>query len=186
MGPCPSDYTQGHGEGSGGGDSHVSELEDRVEEFASDESSYEFERSIRELLPGLKEGESSLSTVVPKGVRKSERHKKPSSRWNKEAGFVPEPPRSTKKKGLCEDASAGTPSVPLALADWSNAQIVKYCNACGISFDCSVGHVDACIDYIRNVEKNSFLDWCYLQCGEGGDLLGGPRQLDCFFMNIIS
>lgn len=87
---------------------------------------------------------------------------------------------------MCEDASAGTPSVPLALADWSNAQIVKYCNACGISFDCSVGHVDACIDYIRNVEKNSFLDWCYLQCGEGGDLLGGPRQLDCFFMNIIS
>lgn len=139
------------------GDSHVSESEDRDEEYESDEPIYEFERSIRELLPGLKEGESSPPTDVAKGVRKSERHKKPSSRWNEEAGFVAEPPRSTKMKVILEDPSEGAPSLPLAISDWSNSQIISYCNACGISFDISDGHLDACIYYICNVEKTRSL-----------------------------
>ncbi|XP_039136264.1 uncharacterized protein LOC120273647 [Dioscorea cayenensis subsp. rotundata] len=70
------------------GDSHVSEMEDREEEYVSDESSYEFERSIRVSLPRLKERNSSPSNKATKGVRKSERHKKPSSRWNEEVGYV--------------------------------------------------------------------------------------------------
>lgn len=66
--------------------------------------------------------------------RRSERQKKPSSRFNAEAGFIPEPPRSTKKKSLQKVASKGTPSTPLLISDWTNAQLVKYCNACGIDF----------------------------------------------------
>ncbi|XP_039133716.1 uncharacterized protein LOC120270709 [Dioscorea cayenensis subsp. rotundata] len=33
-----------------------------------------------------------------KQIRRSDRPKKPSGRWNEEAGFVPLPPRSSKKK----------------------------------------------------------------------------------------
>ncbi|XP_039121679.1 uncharacterized protein LOC120258373 [Dioscorea cayenensis subsp. rotundata] len=91
--------------GVGVGDSYASETEDRDDEFASDDSIYEFERSIKELLPGMKEGSSSPTNHAPKGVRKSDRPKKPSSRWTEEAGYVAEPPRSTKKKVTRDDAS---------------------------------------------------------------------------------
>lgn len=46
---------------------------------------------------------SSADSVI--GTRKSERHKKPSLRFNEEAGFLVEPPRSAKKKGACKDSS---------------------------------------------------------------------------------
>lgn len=52
---------------------HVSETEDLNEEYASDDSIFEFERLLRELMPGLKGGSSSRSIDAPKGVRKSER-----------------------------------------------------------------------------------------------------------------
>lgn len=139
------------------GGSHVSESEDRVEEYASDESIYEFERSMKELLPGLKVGDSSPTKEVPKSLRKSERHKKPSSRWNEEAGFVAEPPRSTKKKVMSEDSSEGTLSKPLSISDWSNVQLASYCNACGINFVDPVCHFEACVDYICKVENKRSL-----------------------------
>lgn len=131
-------------------DPNVSESEDIEEVYASDDS----RRSLKELLPGLKGG-SSPTSEVPKGVRKSERQKKPSSRWNEEAGFWAEPPRSTKKKVLRDEPSEGTPSMPLLISDWSKVQFAKYCNACGISFDDSVSNLDACYDFIRNIEMSS-------------------------------
>lgn len=39
----------------------------------------------------------SLSNA-PRKIRKSDRPKKPSARWNEDAGFVQQPPQSTKKK----------------------------------------------------------------------------------------
>lgn len=46
---------------------------------------------------------------TPRQVRKSDMHKKPFGRWNTEAGFVPHPPRSTKKK-IPEDMREGIPN----------------------------------------------------------------------------
>lgn len=43
-------------------------------------------------------------------IRRSNRTKKPSGRWNEEAEFVPQPPRSTKKK-IPEKPREGTPTL---------------------------------------------------------------------------
>lgn len=57
----------------------------------------------------MKEGNSSPTIESPKGVRKSELQKKPSSRWNEEAGYLAESPRSTKKKVLHDESSKRSP-----------------------------------------------------------------------------
>lgn len=132
---------------------NVVETEDLDEEYGSDESITEFERSLKDMLPGLKVGNSTSVTGSALGTRKSERSKKPSTRWNEETGFVVEPPRSTKKRVSRDDSSEGMPPKPLLISDWSNSQIVSYCSACGILFDDSSLHKDACLDYIRQVEK---------------------------------
>lgn len=70
-----------------------------------------------------------------------------------------EPPRSTKKKFMRDESAEGTPSMPLLISDWSNAQIASYCYVCGISFDGSALHLDECIDFIRKVEKTRSLTY---------------------------
>lgn len=99
-----------------------------------DDSVSKFERNLQEMLPGLQGSSSSGGNEPLKGCRRSERQKKPSSRFNSEAGFVPELPRSTKKKMVQEEATKGTFSKPLFFSDWTNAQLVSYCNACGVDF----------------------------------------------------
>lgn len=61
-----------------------------------------------------------------------------------------EVPKSAKKKGVDGDSDKGALTKPLFIADWSNAQIVKYCDACGIFFSDSVND---CINHVRNLEK---------------------------------
>lgn len=83
----------------------------------SDDSVSEFERNLRELMLGFQGNSQSGCRDPPKGSRRNERQKKPSLRFNKEAGFLPEPPRSTKKKLLQEWSTEGTISKPLFLSD---------------------------------------------------------------------
>lgn len=58
----------------------------------------EFERNLKILMPDLHGGTDLLSLGQALGTRKSERQKKPSSWFNEEAGYLAEPPKSTKKK----------------------------------------------------------------------------------------
>lgn len=62
---------------------------------------------------------------IPIDTRRSERPKKPSSRFTENAGFVAEPPKSSKKKNLKGDHLEGTKSLPLLINDWSDAQILN-------------------------------------------------------------
>lgn len=48
----------------------------------------EFERNMRVLLPNFQSGLEASSADSVIGTWKSERHKKPSSRFNEEAGFL--------------------------------------------------------------------------------------------------
>lgn len=73
-----------------------------------DDSFAEFESNLRVLLPNLPSGVQNSSEDLGMGTRKSGRVKKPSSRFNEEAGYLPEPPRSAKKKGIGGDNSGGT------------------------------------------------------------------------------
>lgn len=77
----------------------------------------------------------------------------PSSKWNENAGFVAEPLRSTEKKLEQGDYVEGTPSKPLLILDWSNIQIARYCDDCGITLSDSNAHMLACIDHIRMLER---------------------------------
>lgn len=104
----------------------------------SDDSVTKFERNLKELLPGLQGGSPTGGKDPPKGSRRSERQKKPSSRFNTEAGFLPEPPRSSKKRAPSDGVNEGTSSKPLLISDWTDAQLAKYCNSCGIDFTDSV------------------------------------------------
>lgn len=115
----------------------------------SDDLASEFERNLRELLPGLQGGLEASGQRQATGLRKSERSKKPSSRFTEDAGYLTEPPKLTKKKGTVTEEVQGTSSKPLLISDWSNVQIASYCNACGISFTESV---DACVNHIRSLE----------------------------------
>lgn len=54
----------------------------------SDDSMSEFERNIRKLLPDLQRGQESSVNRQSTGIRKSERQKKPSSRFTEEAGYL--------------------------------------------------------------------------------------------------
>lgn len=89
-------------------------------DVVSDDSVTEFERNLRELLPDLKESSSSGGLATPRGSRGSERQKRPSTRFNEESGFVPEPPRSTKKKMPLEESTEGMISNPYLITDWTN------------------------------------------------------------------
>lgn len=115
----------------------------------SDDSFSEFKRNLRVLLPSLHSSSEGGPIENLQGTRKSKRHKKPSSRFNEETGFVAEPPRSTKKKGTSGESSKGTHVKPLLISDWSDAQIIQYCNDCGIDFS---GNVNDCIMHIRSLE----------------------------------
>ncbi|XP_039138075.1 uncharacterized protein LOC120275526 [Dioscorea cayenensis subsp. rotundata] len=101
--PSVPDLQEGHGD-SLSADKLTSEGDED-----SDDSVSEFARNLRELLPGLQVSSSAGGKEPPVGSRRSERQKKPSSRFNAEAGFIPEPPRSTKKKtvqeGVTEDGA---------------------------------------------------------------------------------
>lgn len=68
-----------------------------------------------------------------------------------------EPPRSTKKKSLRGDLPEGMSTKLLLISDWTNAQLVNYCSACGILFDASALHENECLEYIHKVEKNRSL-----------------------------
>lgn len=117
----------------------------------SDNSVTEFERNIRKLLPCLHEESNTSKIGQSTGTKKSERQKKPSSRFNEEVGYLVEIPKSAKKKRAGGDGDKGTNAKPLLIADWSDVQIVKYCDACGISFSNSVNDY---INHIRNLEKS--------------------------------
>ncbi|KAH7669137.1 hypothetical protein IHE45_11G057900 [Dioscorea alata] len=81
----------------------------------ANDSGSDFEAKIRKILPGSY-GDANPDPVPAQekpsleGTRRSERHKKPSSRWNEVAGFVA--PRSAKKKGT--RTGAISPEVPAA------------------------------------------------------------------------
>lgn len=122
-------------------------------DYESDESESEFEKSIRSMLPGLHSGPLEDQQPLPPGARRSERQKKPSSRWNEDAGFVLEPPRSIKKKCTHDELREGISSNPLLLNDWTDAQLLSYCSACGIEFSESSSHKTDCLNHIRLSEK---------------------------------
>lgn len=59
-----------------------------------EDSESDFEEKIRRLL------QSGQTDDTSQGARKREPRKKPSAIWNEEAGFIPQPPRSIKKKEI--------------------------------------------------------------------------------------
>lgn len=111
-----------------------------------EDSESDFEVKVRRLL------HSGQTEDPTQGTRRSERRKKPSSRWNEEAGFLPQPPRSSKKKGNSSTTPEGTIPNPLLFNDWNDLQLINYCNACGISFD-SLHHRDNCLSHLRMLES---------------------------------
>lgn len=81
----------------------------------------EFEQNLRELLLDM-HGETDSQVVEQSiGTRKSERQKKPLTRLNEEAGYLAEPPKSTKKKWTMSDYATGTSSKLLFILDWTDA-----------------------------------------------------------------
>lgn len=74
------------------------------------------------LLPDLHGGSEPTAGEQALTTWKSERKKKPSSRYNEEAGFI---------------------------SDWNDAQLVKYIDACGISF---TNDMNACLNHLRQLE----------------------------------
>lgn len=50
----------------------------------------------------------------------------------------------------------GTTAKPLLINYWSDAQILKYCYACGIKF---FDDVHDCINDIRMLERNRLAPW---------------------------
>lgn len=118
----------------------------------SEDSVSDFERKLRVLLPDLPGAADDSTVDQPKGYRRSERPKKPSSRFNEDAGFVNEPPKSSKKKAAVRGDTAEGISKPLLLSDWYDVQIEKYCEACGIVF---VDSVSDSIAHIRMLEQLS-------------------------------
>ncbi|KAH7689328.1 Zinc finger CCHC-type protein [Dioscorea alata] len=122
-------------------------------DYGTDESETDFEKSIRALLPGLDSENVQELPPANTGARRSERQRKPSSRWTEDAGFIPEPPRSAKKKDTRDELREGTSSNPLLINDWTIAQLASYCSACGIDFSTADDHKIACLEHIRMLEK---------------------------------
>lgn len=75
--------------------------------YESDDSVSEFERNLRELMPNLLRGSKSVIAEQPRSTQRSESPKKHSSRFNEEAGYIVEPPKSTKKKVSRDDIEEG-------------------------------------------------------------------------------
>lgn len=117
----------------------------------SDDPISEFEMNLRKLMLGLLRDPEARTVSQQKGTRRSERIKKPSSRFNEEAGYIAEPPKSAKKRAPHDTAEEGTASKPLLISDWSNAQLACYCDVCGISFTESVSE---CLQHIRSLEQS--------------------------------
>lgn len=93
-----SDTKRGTSEDKEGDDGyHSLERDSPVDDFESDDSVCEFESNLRKLLPGLQESSSVVRPGQVKGIRRSAWQKKPSTKWNEDAGSVAEPPRSVKK-----------------------------------------------------------------------------------------
>lgn len=123
----------------------------------SDDSISEFEMNLRKLMPSLLGEPGESNTKESKGTRCSERMKKPYSRFNEEASFLAEPPKSTKKKIPQGESSEGTTSKLLLISDWTNAQLASYCDACGISFtDAS----NDCFNHIGLMEQTRVASLC--------------------------
>lgn len=72
-----------------GDDTQSAQLVSHDTDLDSDDSMSEFERNLKELMPDLHSGIETRT----KGTRKSERPKRPSSRFNEEAGFLAKPPK---------------------------------------------------------------------------------------------
>lgn len=58
-----------------------------------------------------------------------------------------------KKKVVWGDMLEGTSSKPLLISNWSNVQILSYCNACCITFVNSNSHVNDCVMHILLLDK---------------------------------
>lgn len=104
-------------------------------------------------MPDLHSDIGTTSSKHQKGTRRSERPKKPPSRYNDDAGFLIEPPKSAKKKVAQGENSEGTTSIPLLMSDWSNSQLSCYCDACGIDLDDSEND---CFNHILKLEQARF------------------------------
>lgn len=128
---APIDDNQ-HDLGGTGSQSRV--RESPTSSAKSEDSVPVFERKLRILLLDLPCTVEESTADQPKSTCRSERPKKPSSRFTADASFVAELPKSTKKKVTPRGDTAEGTSKPLLLSDWSNAQIAKYCEACGIVF----------------------------------------------------
>lgn len=102
-------------------------------------------------MPDLLEGFKVDTSMQPKGTRRSERRKKPSSHFKEKAGFIVQRSDRTKKKALRWDAEEGTTSKPLLISDWTNTQLSSYCDACSISF---TDFANECFNHIRKLEKS--------------------------------
>lgn len=113
---------------------------------------------IKKLFPGTYSGVNTNSSPqvknFPETTRRSERQKKPSSRWTEEAGYLALPSRSGKKKGSGAGSSSlspeGTNPQPLSISDWSDVQLDKFCSACGIVLVDLNGHKEECLAMIHN------------------------------------
>lgn len=116
----------------------------------SDNSISEFERNFWVLLPDLHDGTKLITSEQPQGTRRNRRPKKPSSRFNEDARFLAEPPKSAKKNVLKGDILEDTATKPLLISNWSDVKISSYCNACGINFAESTY---VFITHIRILEK---------------------------------
>lgn len=102
-------------------------------------------------MPSLQGGSDSLAMKQSLGIRRSERPKNPYSHFNEDAKYVAEPPRLVKKKVSRGDPGKGTTLKSLLLSNWSDAQIARYCDACGISFTDSASE---CFNHLRLLEQS--------------------------------
>lgn len=119
--------------------------------------SSDFERNMRKLLPDLQRGSDASEMKHSQRARRSERPKKPSSRFTEDAGFVAEPPHSVKKKVTRNGPEEGMTSKPLLISDWSNAQLACYCDSCGVSF---TDFAFECLNHLHSFEQSRMsLSW---------------------------
>lgn len=85
------------------------------EGFKSDDSISVFEHNLRELLLGFQEDRVVGQLEQHQVTKRSERQKKPSTKWNENAGFVAKVPRFAKKKVTPGETLVGTSSKPLLI-----------------------------------------------------------------------
>lgn len=104
-----------------GSDLNFEDMESPDHISESDDSVVEFERKLHELMPDLHGKKDPITSEHPKGSRRSERPKKPPSRFIEEA----EPPKSTKKKVSRGNNPEGTSSKHLLISDWSEYKLLN-------------------------------------------------------------